>query len=224
MQTVESVLASILIDATKAQHAANRYSAVLAAEYEDPDSYRVNPRLASFPVPNAALSGLDITLTFSLEAGPGPAVQAGPGQAVELVDAVLDKGSELDARGDLVASVEMLLREWGGRAAAPGTEELDQLADRLVDGVLTQLGRRADLEARRHAVLRVAEVLRRRLGEQRDAVEPLRVAMGATRDAGSGIGVSISVRVNMRSFQVGFREEAPTAGGTGGTAILIPGA
>jgi hypothetical protein len=60
MAQLHEVLSTILIDITKAQHAANVFSCQLSKRYKD------DKLLKSFPIPNALISNIDINLKYGL--------------------------------------------------------------------------------------------------------------------------------------------------------------
>lgn len=60
MAQLHEVLSTILIDITKAQHAANVFSRQLSKRYKD------DKLLKSFPVPNALISNIDINLKYGV--------------------------------------------------------------------------------------------------------------------------------------------------------------
>lgn len=60
MAHLHEVLSTILIDITKAQHAANVFSRQLSKRYKD------DKLLKSFPIPNALISNIDINLKYGV--------------------------------------------------------------------------------------------------------------------------------------------------------------
>ncbi|WP_446395585.1 hypothetical protein [Coleofasciculus sp. E1-EBD-02] len=60
MAHLHEILSSILIDITKAQHAANVFSRQLSKQYKD------DKLLRSFPIPNALISTIDLTLRYGV--------------------------------------------------------------------------------------------------------------------------------------------------------------
>ena len=60
MAQLHEVLSTILIDITKAQHAANVFSRQLSKRYKD------DKLLKSFPIPNALISNIDINLKYGV--------------------------------------------------------------------------------------------------------------------------------------------------------------
>lgn len=67
MDFFQGLVERILIDLTRAQHQANRFSATLAPIYEDPEKHEQPPALSYFPVPNAHVASFAFTLAFGIE-------------------------------------------------------------------------------------------------------------------------------------------------------------
>ena len=65
---LESLVQTILLDLTEAQHYSNERSAQLAAKYIDNSIVDGHPEpLQFFPVPNSSIKAFDFSLSFALE-------------------------------------------------------------------------------------------------------------------------------------------------------------
>lgn len=69
----ETIIATILEDIIRAQHAANVFSARLAKKYIDPQQFELPAELGYFPVPNSVIKSFRFSLQFGLDQWPAGA-------------------------------------------------------------------------------------------------------------------------------------------------------
>jgi hypothetical protein len=66
VDTLERLIASLLVDITKAQDFANQYSSELVSKYRNAEKHNRNANLLVFPVPNSVIKSFEVRLTFAL--------------------------------------------------------------------------------------------------------------------------------------------------------------
>jgi hypothetical protein len=107
VDTLERLVASVLVDITKAQDCANRYSSALAAKYRDVEKQDRNANLMEVSVPNSLIKAVEVRLTFALPKHPS---SGGDGLAISYS---VDELRELDQSVLSSITLQIEMRSYG---------------------------------------------------------------------------------------------------------------